>query len=127
MCLDSGAYNGRRTLLHVSISHSIPSRLLAYSIHLNSILPISPLHFSLSANCIAKTLEDFEPTFTPERRKKACMSCVPTILILMQRRLYAQVGLQCSEVPDVLNSLEEFMRDGLNRGIIPENMKMYTA
>ncbi|KAL9257977.1 Rho GTPase-activating protein 1-like protein [Drosera capensis] len=54
-------------------------------------------------------------------------NCVPTILILMQRRLYAQGGLQAEGIfrINAENSQEEFVRDGLNRGIIPENIDVH--
>ncbi|GAB2285556.1 Rho GTPase-activating protein 1 [Dionaea muscipula] len=54
-------------------------------------------------------------------------NCVPTILILMQRRLYAQGGLQAEGIfrINAENSQEEFVRDELNRGMIPENIDVH--
>uniref|UniRef100_A0A803MW28 Rho-GAP domain-containing protein n=1 Tax=Chenopodium quinoa TaxID=63459 RepID=A0A803MW28_CHEQI len=61
-------------------------------------------------------------------------NCVPTILILMQRRLYAQGGLQVVILVSAGgrniritadNSQEEFVRDQLNGGIIPEDIDIH--
>ncbi|XP_057457330.1 rho GTPase-activating protein 1-like isoform X2 [Lotus japonicus] len=52
---------------------------------------------------------------------------VPTILLLMQRHLYAQGGLQVEGIfrinPD--NSQEENVRDQLNMGLIPEGIDVH--
>ncbi|KGN45394.2 rho GTPase-activating protein 2 [Cucumis sativus] len=52
---------------------------------------------------------------------------VPTILLLMQDRLYRQGGLKAEGIfrinPE--NSQEEKVRDKLNRGIIPENIDVH--
>ncbi|KAL3626036.1 hypothetical protein CASFOL_029585 [Castilleja foliolosa] len=52
---------------------------------------------------------------------------VPNILLLMQERLYALGGLKAEGIfrinPD--NSKEEFVRDQLNRGIVPENIDVH--
>ncbi|KAK4482228.1 hypothetical protein RD792_009374 [Penstemon davidsonii] len=52
---------------------------------------------------------------------------VPTILLLMQERLYAQGGLKSEGIfrinPE--NSKEEHVRDQLNRGIVPENIDVH--
>ncbi|KAM7277401.1 hypothetical protein ACFE04_019267 [Oxalis oulophora] len=52
---------------------------------------------------------------------------VPTILLLMQERLYAQEGLKAEGIfrinPE--NSQEEHVRDQLNRGIVPENYDVH--
>lgn len=52
---------------------------------------------------------------------------VPTILLLMQRRLYAQGGLQAEGIfrINAENSQEEFVRDQLNRGVIPEGIEVH--
>ncbi|KAI3411465.1 Rho-GAP domain-containing protein, partial [Psidium guajava] len=52
---------------------------------------------------------------------------IPTILLLMQRRLYAQGGLQAEGIfrINAENSQEEFVRDQLNRGIIPEGIDVH--
>ncbi|CAH2071844.1 unnamed protein product [Thlaspi arvense] len=52
---------------------------------------------------------------------------VPTILLLMQERLYSQQGLKAEGIfrinPE--NSQEEHVRDQLNRGIVPENIDVH--
>ncbi|GKV12035.1 hypothetical protein SLEP1_g23239 [Rubroshorea leprosula] len=52
---------------------------------------------------------------------------VPTILLLMQERLYAQGGLKAEGIfrinPE--NSQEEHVRDQLNRGIVPDNIDVH--
>ncbi|XP_030521182.1 rho GTPase-activating protein 1 [Rhodamnia argentea] len=52
---------------------------------------------------------------------------IPTILLLMQRRLYAQGGLQAEGIfrINAENSQGEFVRDHLNRGIIPEGIDVH--
>ncbi|KAF5175652.1 Rho gtpase-activating protein [Thalictrum thalictroides] len=52
---------------------------------------------------------------------------VPTILLLMQRRLYAQGGLQAEGIfrINAENSQEEFVRDQLNRGIVPDGIDVH--
>uniref|UniRef100_A0A5B6YM41 Rho GTPase-activating protein 1 n=1 Tax=Davidia involucrata TaxID=16924 RepID=A0A5B6YM41_DAVIN len=52
---------------------------------------------------------------------------VPTILLMMQRRLYAQGGLQAEGIfrinPE--NGQEEYVREQLNRGVVPDNIDMH--
>ncbi|KAM3248750.1 rho GTPase-activating protein 2 isoform X1 [Capsicum annuum] len=52
---------------------------------------------------------------------------VPTILLLMQERLYTQGGLKAEGIfrinPE--NSHEEHVRDQLNRGIVPDNINVH--
>ncbi|XP_006287671.2 rho GTPase-activating protein 2 [Capsella rubella] len=52
---------------------------------------------------------------------------VPTILLLMQERLYSQQGLKAEGIfrinPE--NSQEEHVRDQLNRGIVPDNIDVH--
>ncbi|KAG4186898.1 hypothetical protein ERO13_A08G071600v2 [Gossypium hirsutum] len=52
---------------------------------------------------------------------------VPTILLLMQERLYLQGGLKAEGIfrinPE--NSQEEHVRDQLNRGIVPDNIDVH--
>ncbi|KAK6141304.1 hypothetical protein DH2020_024940 [Rehmannia glutinosa] len=52
---------------------------------------------------------------------------VPTILLLMQERLYSQGGLKSEGIfrinPE--NSKEEHVRDQLNRGIVPEDIDVH--
>ncbi|KAM7265582.1 hypothetical protein ACFE04_003265 [Oxalis oulophora] len=54
-------------------------------------------------------------------------NCVPTILLLMQRQLYAQGGLQAEGIfrINAENSQEEYVRDQLNRGIVPTSIDMH--
>ncbi|KAJ6406696.1 hypothetical protein OIU84_010246 [Salix udensis] len=49
---------------------------------------------------------------------------VPTILLMMQRQLYAQGGLQAEGIFRITagNSQEEYVRDQLNRGVIPDGV-----
>ncbi|KAK7261200.1 hypothetical protein RIF29_27505 [Crotalaria pallida] len=52
---------------------------------------------------------------------------VPTILLLMQRHLYAQGGLQAEGIFRINadNSHEEYVRDQLNLGLIPEGIDVH--
>ncbi|KAK7312651.1 hypothetical protein VNO77_36685 [Canavalia gladiata] len=52
---------------------------------------------------------------------------VPTILLLMQRHLYAQGGLQAEGIFRINadNSQEEYVRDQLNRGLVPEGVDIH--
>ncbi|KAL5832570.1 hypothetical protein ACOSQ3_016244 [Xanthoceras sorbifolium] len=52
---------------------------------------------------------------------------VPTILLLMQRRLYSQGGLQVEGIFRINgeNSQEEYVREQLNRGVIPEGIDLH--
>ncbi|KAI4322431.1 hypothetical protein L6164_022127 [Bauhinia variegata] len=52
---------------------------------------------------------------------------VPTILLLMQSRLYAQRGLQAEGIfrINAENSQEESVRDQLNRGLVPEDIDVH--
>ncbi|XP_042511349.1 rho GTPase-activating protein 5-like isoform X2 [Macadamia integrifolia] len=52
---------------------------------------------------------------------------VPTILLLLQRRLYAQGGLQAEGIfrINAENSQEEYVRDQLNRGIVPDGIDVH--
>ncbi|KAF7120528.1 hypothetical protein RHSIM_Rhsim13G0112200 [Rhododendron simsii] len=52
---------------------------------------------------------------------------VPTILLLMQRRLYAQGGLRAEGIFRINgeNSQEEYVRDQLNRGIVPQGIDVH--
>nr|GMD61583.1 rho GTPase-activating protein 5-like [Ipomoea batatas] len=52
---------------------------------------------------------------------------VPTILLLMQRRLYAQRGLQAEGIfrINAENSQEEYVREQLNRGVVPEGIDVH--
>ncbi|KAJ6994445.1 hypothetical protein NC653_017309 [Populus alba x Populus x berolinensis] len=52
---------------------------------------------------------------------------VPTILLMMQRRLYAQGGLQAEGIFRITagNSQEEYVRDQLNGGVIPDGIDVH--
>ncbi|KAM7273824.1 hypothetical protein ACFE04_028488 [Oxalis oulophora] len=52
---------------------------------------------------------------------------VPTILLLMQRHLYIQGGLQAEGLfrINAENSQEEYVREQLNRGVIPEGIDVH--
>nr|DAD28861.1 TPA_asm: hypothetical protein HUJ06_030329 [Nelumbo nucifera] len=52
---------------------------------------------------------------------------VPTILLLMQRRLYSQGGLQAEGIfrINAENSQEEYVRDQINRGIVPDGIDVH--
>ncbi|CAL4989590.1 unnamed protein product [Urochloa decumbens] len=52
---------------------------------------------------------------------------VPTILLMMQRRLYKQGGLQAEGIfrINAENSQEEFVRDQLNSGIVPNGIDVH--
>ncbi|XVE61465.1 hypothetical protein DITRI_Ditri06bG0042600 [Diplodiscus trichospermus] len=52
---------------------------------------------------------------------------VPTILLLMQRHLYAQGGLHAEGIfrINAENSQEEFVREQLNRGLIPDGIDVH--
>ncbi|XP_022730607.1 rho GTPase-activating protein 1-like [Durio zibethinus] len=52
---------------------------------------------------------------------------VPTILLLMQRRLYAQGGLQAEGIfrINAENGQEEYVREQLNGGVVPEGIDVH--
>ncbi|KAL8496354.1 hypothetical protein ACS0TY_020169 [Phlomoides rotata] len=52
---------------------------------------------------------------------------IPTILLLMQRHLYSQGGLQAEGIFRITagNSQEEYVRDQLNRGVIPGGIDVH--
>ncbi|XP_074567257.1 rho GTPase-activating protein 1-like [Curcuma longa] len=52
---------------------------------------------------------------------------VPTILLLMQRRLYEQGGLRAEGIfrINAENSQEEYVRDQLNNGVVPESVDVH--
>ncbi|KAL2323068.1 hypothetical protein Fmac_027447 [Flemingia macrophylla] len=52
---------------------------------------------------------------------------VPTILLLMQRQLYAQGGMQTEGIfrINAENGQEEFVREQLNRGIVPHGVDVH--
>ncbi|CAA0842962.1 Rho GTPase-activating protein 1 [Striga hermonthica] len=54
-------------------------------------------------------------------------NCVPTILLMMQRRLYEQGGLQYEGIFRInpANGQEEHVREQLNNGVIPHNIDVH--
>ncbi|KAH6830552.1 Rho GTPase activating protein with PAK-box/P21-Rho-binding domain-containing protein [Perilla frutescens var. hirtella] len=54
-------------------------------------------------------------------------NCVPTILLMMQRRLYSQRGLESEGIfrinPE--NGQEEYVREQLNNGLIPDDIDVH--
>ncbi|XP_050383599.1 rho GTPase-activating protein 5-like [Argentina anserina] len=76
---------------------------------------------SASANVFGVSTESMQLSFD------ARGNSVPTILIMMQRHLYAQGGLQAEGIFRINgeNSQEEYVRDQLNRGVIPEDVDMH--
>ncbi|KAL1545690.1 Rho GTPase-activating protein 1 [Salvia divinorum] len=54
-------------------------------------------------------------------------NCVPTILLMMQRRLYSQRGLQSEGIFQINpeNGQEEYAREQLNNGLIPEDIDVH--
>ncbi|TQE00177.1 hypothetical protein C1H46_014189 [Malus baccata] len=76
---------------------------------------------SASANVFGVSTESMQLSFD------ARGNSVPTILILMQRHLYAQGGLQAEGIfrINAENSQEEYVRDQLNRGVIPEGIDVH--
>ncbi|XP_050227657.1 rho GTPase-activating protein 4-like [Mercurialis annua] len=52
---------------------------------------------------------------------------VPTILLMMQRQLYARGGLQAEGIfrINAENGQEEYVREQLNRGVIPEDIDVH--
>ncbi|KAL6559175.1 Rho GTPase-activating protein 1 [Orobanche hederae] len=54
-------------------------------------------------------------------------NCVPTILLMMQRRLYSQGGLQSEGIFRInpANGQEEYVREQLNDGLIPDNIDVH--
>lgn len=52
---------------------------------------------------------------------------MPTILLLMQRHLYAQGGIQAEGIfrINAENDQEQHVRDELNRGIVPDDIDVH--
>ncbi|GFP97528.1 rho GTPase-activating protein 1 [Phtheirospermum japonicum] len=69
---------------------------------------------------------EFEPE-VPRRPPSARGNCVPTILLMMQRRLYAQGGLQSEGIFRInpANGQEEYVREQLNNGLIPDDIDVH--
>lgn len=76
---------------------------------------------SASANVFGVSTESMQLSFDCRGNS------VPTILLLMQRCLYAQGGLQAEGIfrINAENSQEEFVRDQLNRGVIPDGIDVH--
>lgn len=76
---------------------------------------------SASTRVFGVSTESMQLSFDPRG------NCVPTILLMMQRRLYLQGGLQSEGIfrinPD--NGQEEYVREQLNNGVIPENIDVH--
>ncbi|KAK7345323.1 hypothetical protein VNO77_15925 [Canavalia gladiata] len=76
---------------------------------------------SASANIFGVSTESMQLSYD------ARGNTVPTILLLMQRHLYAQGGLQVEGIfrINAENSQEEFVREQLNRGIVPDGIDVH--
>ncbi|XP_027349289.1 rho GTPase-activating protein 5-like [Abrus precatorius] len=76
---------------------------------------------SASANVFGVSTESMQLSFD------ARGNSVPTILLLMQRHLYAQGGLQAEGIfrINAENSQEEFVREQLNRGVVPNDIDVH--
>lgn len=76
---------------------------------------------SASTTVFGVSTESMQLAFDPRGNS------VPTILLQMQRRLYAQGGLQAEGIfrINAENSQEEYVRDQLNRGIVPEGIDVH--
>ncbi|MBA0610449.1 hypothetical protein Godav_011298 [Gossypium davidsonii] len=76
---------------------------------------------SASASVFGVSAESMQCSFDSKRNS------VPTILLLLQERLYSQGGLKAEGIfrinPE--NSQEEHVRDQLNRGIVPDNIDVH--
>ncbi|XP_078440155.1 rho GTPase activating protein with PAK-box/P21-Rho-binding domain-containing protein [Wolffia australiana] len=76
---------------------------------------------SASASIFGVSPESMQCAYDPKGNS------VPTILLLMQERLYAQGGLKAEGIfrinPE--NSEEELLRDQLNKGIVPDNIDVH--
>ncbi|KAL1541390.1 rho GTPase-activating protein 5-like [Salvia divinorum] len=77
---------------------------------------------SASTRVFGVSTESMQLSFDPRG------NCIPTILLMMQRRLYLQGGLQCEGIfrinPD--NGQEEYAREQINNGVIPENIDVHS-
>ncbi|KZV30540.1 rho GTPase-activating protein 5-like [Dorcoceras hygrometricum] len=76
---------------------------------------------SASATVFGVSTESMQLSYDPRGNS------IPTILLLMQRHLYSQGGLQAEGIFRITagNSQEEFVRDQLNRGVIPEGVDVH--
>ncbi|GFQ06107.1 rho GTPase-activating protein 2 [Phtheirospermum japonicum] len=89
-------------------------------------LLIFRLRFLVKLPVLVKVHVESQPIQCSGLMTQKCNS-VPTILLLMQERLYTLGGLKAEGIfrinPD--NSAEEFVRDQLNRGVVPENIDVH--
>ncbi|XVE96407.1 hypothetical protein REPUB_Repub02eG0219200 [Reevesia pubescens] len=76
---------------------------------------------SASANVFGVSTESMQLSFDSRGNS------VPTILLLMQRHLYANGGLQAEGIfrINAENSQEEYVREQLNRGVIPDGIDVH--
>ncbi|EPS71657.1 hypothetical protein M569_03103, partial [Genlisea aurea] len=76
---------------------------------------------SASATVFGVSTESMQLCFDPRG------NIVPTILLLMQRHLYFQGGLQAEGIFRITagNSHEEFVRGQLNRGVVPRGIDVH--
>ncbi|XP_066340947.1 rho GTPase-activating protein 4-like isoform X2 [Miscanthus floridulus] len=76
---------------------------------------------SASASVFGVSTESMQCSYDTRRNS------VPTILLMMQRRLYEQGGLQAEGIfrINAENSQEEFVRDQLNSGIVPDGIEVH--
>ena len=76
---------------------------------------------STNANVFGVSTESMQLSFD------ARGNSVPTILLLMQRHLYAQGGLQAEGIfrINAENSQEEYVREQLNKGVVPDGIDVH--
>ncbi|XP_022945867.1 rho GTPase-activating protein 5-like [Cucurbita moschata] len=76
---------------------------------------------SASANVFGVSTESMQLSFDSRGNS------VPTILLLMQKHLYTQGGLEAEGIFRITagNSQEEFVRDQLNRGVVPDGVDVH--
>lgn len=76
---------------------------------------------SASATVFGVSTESMQLSYDPRGNS------IPTILLLLQRHLYSQGGLQAEGIFRLTagNSQEEYVRDQLNRGVIPQGIDVH--
>ncbi|XP_047940298.1 rho GTPase-activating protein 5-like [Salvia hispanica] len=76
---------------------------------------------SASATVFGVSTESMQLSYDPRGNS------IPTILLLLQRNMYSQGGLQAEGIFRITagNSQEEYVRDQLNRGVIPEGIDVH--
>ncbi|XP_047975934.1 rho GTPase-activating protein 5-like [Salvia hispanica] len=76
---------------------------------------------SASATVFGVSTESMQLSYDPRGNS------IPTILLLLQRHMYSQGGLQAEGIFRITagNSQEEYVRDQLNRGVIPEGIDVH--